>query len=213
MRFLRNKFWMISGIMLIIIGIVSFFLMQGSIKNSVGYIGAALIVVAVVNIIHIMDTGNRLPGTGWVLYDAIINLILGVYLLSSDKLRILLDLIPYIFAVFIISKGIAAIIDANQARKALDKFWFVNLILGIAAIVFGVVCFIYPIVASMSIGIVCGVALIVSGIVTLFMWLFEMKFRKQVRNWINIYGSDIGRFKDEHAEEYKSLEVMLDVQL
>lgn len=211
MRFLRNKFWMISGVMLIIIGIVSFFLLSGSVKDRAGYIGAALIAVAVINIIHILETGNRLPGTGWVLYDAIINLVLGVYLLSSDKLRILVDLIPYIFAVFIISKGIAAIIDAKQARKALDKFWFINLILGIAAIVYGVVCFVYPIVASMSIGIACGVTLIVSGIVTLSMWLFELKFRKQVRGWIGIYGSDIGRFKDEHSEEYKSLEAMLDV--
>lgn len=211
MKSFKNKLWMISGIMLIIIGITCFFLFHDSIESTAGYIGAALIAVSVVNIIYMLDAENRIPGMGWVLFDTIIDIVLGVYLLSSDKLNVLVKLIPYIFALFIISKGIAAIIDSNQSRMVLYRYWYINLIIGIIAIIYGLICCIYPIVASMSIGIACGIALIVSGIVTLAMWLFELKFRKQIQKLIGIYGSDVGRFKNEHPEEFKKLEAMIDV--
>jgi hypothetical protein len=52
-----------------------------------------------------------------------------------------------------------------------------------------------------------------SGVSSIFMWLFEVRFRRKIKGYIRIYGNDLGRFKDEHPDEYSSLEEMLDVQL
>ncbi len=112
---------------------------------------------------------------GWNLFGSIIAFICGLLIIISAKAELLtgVALLYYLFA-WLIFAGITGIFAAftlkkhmNTGVEAIDNFtgkWWVGVLLGILMIIAGCAGFAHPLLAAISIGLIVGFEIIVTGI-------------------------------------------------
>lgn len=154
--------WMgiLGGIALIIIGIYSVFNPEITILSITIYIGIVLLIIGIFNIITYFQ---KKIASNWILIDGIINIVLSIILLSNN----FTILIPLLFGIWILFLGIERIGLAIDIKKLNSPYWKVLMIIGIIAIIFSIITFVKPIIASLAISMIVGIILIFYGIMTI----------------------------------------------
>ncbi len=112
----------------------------------------------------------------WTMLSAIFSLIMGIVLVGSDILKLIVaDFVLYMGIAWVICLGIIRIMHAFQIRKLhkaavaaggdteIGGSWWVALILGILLLICGIIAFFTPSIAAITLGIMIGVMLIISG--------------------------------------------------
>lgn len=87
-------------------------------------------------------TAKGVSGRGWILLNAILDLILGFMFLVHPVVAA--DVLPWLAGGFIIGYGICAMIAAFGVRK-IGSTWWLTLINGILAIIIGILFFVDPV--------------------------------------------------------------------
>ena len=79
-------------------------------------------------------------------------------------------MIPYLIAIWMIISGAIRLFSSISMAKQEVVGWGWVMLLGIGAILLGIVIFIRPLFAAMAMGIIVGVLLIENGISNLAVW-------------------------------------------
>ena len=141
---------------------------------TLGYVLAISMIVDAVGSI-VTWSGERKAGNanGWHLAAAIVSGIFGIVVLCSTVMQVAVDMfIAYMAAAWIIVMGairIALSIRMKKIRNALNaeiigKRWWLILIAGILMIAFGIFSLINPTALIVTIGVMIGLNIVVSGV-------------------------------------------------
>ena len=172
-RKLNQFLWLISGILLIFVGVITMLFPSDTFHVISMIIGITVLLTGIFNILVYMTAKNTVFGAGWVLIEGIIDCIVAVFLLCGNM--IVAEALPFIFAMWIIFTGVARTITAFELKNAGILGWGWLVLTGILGIVFGFFCFFEPIAAQIAVSILLGVILIIEGIISLLLWWYIQK--------------------------------------
>ena len=136
------------------------------------FLGVGTLVAIVLLIWGIMSVvrgaSTKVYGLQFVL--AIIAIVLGFIILISPATSFATDLlILYLAAVFLIVRGLVAIImSIKSAKGSKSKGWIFGIILGILAIILGILCFAHPVLEALTIGLMISFYFIFAGFDMIF---------------------------------------------
>lgn len=201
MKKFRQVLWLLSGILLIACGVI-FLINPGATLASISlYIGILILVAGVSGLVGYFSE-RRLYRSGWLLFEAILDILLGVLLLSSNGWLFMAALLPMLFSVWVIVRGFIGIIDAVESRYLPRSSWGVNLILSIVFVVLGVLSLLNPSISAVTISVLLGMIFIWAGIMTIAAWFKVRKVRKAVRQWRERYVEDESAFARDYPIAY-----------
>ncbi len=140
------------------------------------------IIAYVIGVCMILDSAGRIAAwwntkkngepQGIILLSGLISLVFGVILVASPSLQFAFDLfIIYMMAAWVLLLGIIRIVFALRIRKLhktyetnyIGKNWGIALALGILLVLLGLYSIFYPMVMAITIGILVGIGLLVTG--------------------------------------------------
>jgi uncharacterized membrane protein HdeD (DUF308 family) len=168
---MRNFFkglWLLSGLLMIGFGIYALFHPGATLVSLVAIAGWGVLISGVINIVAYLGMGRYvLPGVGG-LVEGILTSLAGVLMLGNQYF--LAEMIPYLIAIWIIASGAVRLFSSVSMAKKEVVGWGWVMLLGIGAILLGIVIFIRPLFAAMTMGIIVGVLLIENGVSNLAVW-------------------------------------------
>ena len=98
----------------------------------------------------------------WVLH--ILSIIVGIFALVRPGSTLVIDgILIFLLAAFFLVMGVIEIVMAFKT-KAVNKSWFLGLIVGILAVIVGIICFVYPNFAAITVGVLIGIFFMEIGI-------------------------------------------------
>ncbi len=112
----------------------------------------------------------------WELVGGIAGLLFGGFIVINAFAQFAANMvIAYAAAIWLVIYGICGISEALKLRKLNMELpsdlrtagWLVVMILGVATAVIGVVCVFQPMITMLSVGLIIGVSILISGIKTL----------------------------------------------
>ncbi|MBR2834695.1 MAG: DUF308 domain-containing protein [Coriobacteriales bacterium] len=133
-------------------------------------VGLAMIIEGIGSIVTWYQRRVLGLADGWTLAGAIVSIILGGFIVGSTAFQFAVDtFIVYLVAAWLIVSGAMRIIAAFKLRAVhqtgleLGKHWAWVLIAGILIVVMGIICLGHPMFTAISIGVLIGISLIVTG--------------------------------------------------
>lgn len=175
MKKILRVLWLISGILLILAGVYCLF-NPGAALVSIAYlVGISVLFDGISSLILFFAAHRELSGPGWILFDGIISTVMGILLLFTNLFAFVATALPWIFAVWVILKGIVAFLHSFDLKKLGGPFWYILTIIGVLCAIFGVVSMIRPIVGAIALSIIIGIYLIGTGISTIAGWSISGK--------------------------------------
>ncbi|MBQ9043488.1 MAG: DUF308 domain-containing protein [Eggerthellaceae bacterium] len=166
----------ILGVLLALGGLYCMFTPIATYSTIAWLIGIAMIVEGVGSIITWNDRRKLGQASGLMLAEAIISIVLGVFLLGSFVLQFSVDLfIAYFIAIWLVIAGIARIVAAVNARNSQDQQtasgWVGHIVLGVLIILLGILCIINPLSVMAGVGMMLGISIVVVGVDLVFLGL------------------------------------------
>lgn len=152
--------FVILGILLIAGGISCIFTPIATMLSAGYIIGILLLVFGIIGIIRdIREKGDVLE---WILH--ILAIIVGIVAIVRPGGTLVIDgLLIFFLAAFFLVMGVVEIVMAFKT-KAINKTWYLGLIVGILAVIVGIICFVYPSIAAITVGVLIGFFFIEIGI-------------------------------------------------
>ena len=166
--------WVISGILLIFAGMLSFLYPQSAVMTIAFIFGLIMLITGIFDIIIYFTIREYMLGAGWILVDGVLTSILSVLLLGNDFVTA--NVIPYIFAMWMLFSGVTKFISSFDLKKLNINGWGWLSLLGILGTVLGFICFLQPIVAANILGILMGIIFVFQGCFALYMWWICSRF-------------------------------------
>lgn len=114
----------------------------------------------------------------WELVGGIAGILFGGFIVVNAFAQFATNMvIAYAAALWLIIYGITGIAEALNLRKINQELpnefrtagWLVVMILGVATVATGVICFFQPMITILSVGLLIGVSILISGIKTLIL--------------------------------------------
>ena len=163
-------FWLITSVIMIIVGILCFFNPDSVMLTLAWFLGAAVLLDGISSICYFCGSGKENKGSGWLLFDGILSIILGFIVLFSNASTMIGAIIPIMYSIWIICKGILGVIHSCHTKTLGWSSWWILFIISIIIIILGVLAFIHPIISVITIAIMIGLFFLISGILSLAQW-------------------------------------------
>lgn len=178
-KFTKN--WWVLSIVGILITILGFWVYNNPIEN---YIGLSVLFSIIIFISGISEmffaitNSKHIKGWGWLFSSGIFDLIIGLILLTNESLS--MEILPIVFGIWLIFRGISQISKGILLKEALLKNWGWSIAGGLLVIIFGVMVSFSPQFGATSIIIWTSLTLILLGMATLL-------FSFIIKNLTDIY--------------------------
>ncbi len=153
--------------------------------SALGWIAGVAVVAAGVAAVCRYASG-RSNRSVWDLIGGIAGILLGLFITVNSVAHFAANMvIAYAVAIWLVLYGIGDIFKSVSLRKlnqrVPDEFrtagWLVVMVLGILTVILGVACMIQPKITIVSVGLLMGVSILISGIKTLVLALQIAKVR------------------------------------
>lgn len=142
-----------------------------------GWFAGLVIIVSGITAIFRYASGrdNR---SVWELVGGIAGVLFGGFIIVNAFGQFAANIvIAYAAALWLLISGITSIIEARNLRKVNLELpsdlrtasWLVVMILGISTTILGVVCIFQPMITMLSVGLLIGISILISGIKTLIL--------------------------------------------
>ena len=124
--------------------------------------GLFMLVSGVIEIAVFAGTSGVLIGSGWLLLDGVLTVIMSLFLLFNQWFTMLS--LPFLFTIWLLFSGISRFVSAFDLRALGVRAWGWVLAIGILLIVGGFVCMMDPWVSVVAIGVTVGLVFILEGV-------------------------------------------------
>ena len=125
-------------------------------------VGVFMLVSGVIEIVVFAATSGVLFGSGWLLLDGILTVILSLFLLFNQWFTMMS--LPLLFTVWLLFSGISRFVSAFDLRAFGVRGWGWVLAIGILLILAGFLCMMDPWVSVAAIGLTVGLVFLLEGI-------------------------------------------------
>jgi len=125
-------------------------------------IGVFMLVSGVIEIIVFASTSGLLLGSGWLLLDGVLTVILSLFLLFNQWFTLMS--LPFLFTLWLLFSGISRFVSAFDLRAVGVRGWGWVLAMGIILMIAGFVCMMDPWVSVAAIGLTVGLVFLLEGV-------------------------------------------------
>lgn len=170
---LFKNWWLllIAGILFVILGI-SYIAAPGAALITTGMFIGIMILISGIAITSYALSLSGTAGWGWRLLEGIIDILLGIIILWNPFASALL--IPISIGIWAVVRGLILSIDSFFYKKAGVNDWWGFLLLGILAIIFGIIVLGNIAASAIVTGWMIGIMLLSIGIAGIF-YAFKIK--------------------------------------
>jgi uncharacterized membrane protein HdeD (DUF308 family) len=173
---IRSKNWWLITIKGIIFIFLGFYIFKFPISGMLGLIvygGISLFISGIMLTIFAIITRKTHMGWLWQMGEGFLDIIIAIILLLNIGLTAVT--LPYVFALYGVFTGIFWIIQSLFYKRNDYKFWSVALIAGLFSILIGILIFLHPIIAALTIVGIIGIMFLVHGF---FLALFSFEISR-----------------------------------
>jgi uncharacterized membrane protein HdeD (DUF308 family) len=157
------RIWsVISGALLIAAGIYCLCNQDVAVMSAGLLLGVFMLISGIAEIVVFAGTSSLLPGSGWLLLDGVLTVILSLLLLLNQWFTLMS--LPFLFTAWLLFSGISRFVSAFDLRAFGVRGWGWILTIGIILMVAGFICMMDPWVSVAAIGLTVGLAFLLEGI-------------------------------------------------
>ena len=151
-----------AGVLLIAAGVYCLCNQDIAVLSAGLLLGLFMLVSGVIEIAVFAGTSGVLIGSGWLLRDGVLTVIMSLFLLFNQWFTLLS--LPFLFTIWLLFSGISRFVSAFDLRALGVRAWGWVLAIGILLIVGGFVCMMDPWVSVVAIGVTVGLVFILEGV-------------------------------------------------
>lgn len=152
----------IAGVLLIVAGIYCLCNQDIAAMTAGVMVGIFMLLSGVIEIVVFATTSGLLFGSGWLLLDGVLTVILSLFLLFNQWFTMMS--LPFLFTLWLLFSGISRFVSALDLRAFGVRGWGWILTIGIILMVAGFICMMDPWVSVAAIGLTVGLAFLLEGI-------------------------------------------------
>lgn len=152
----------IAGVLLIAAGIYCLCNQDIAVMTAGLMLGIFMLVSGIIEIIVFAATSGLMFGSGWLLLDGVLTVILSLLLLFNQWFTMMS--LPFLFTLWLLFSGISRFVSAFDLREFGVRGWGWVLTLGIVLIIAGFICMMDPWVGVTAIGVTVGLVFLLQGI-------------------------------------------------
>ena len=152
----------IAGVLLIVAGIYCLCNQDIAAMTAGVMVGIFMLLSGVIEIVVFATTSGLLFGSGWLLLDGVLTVILSLFLLFNQWFTMMS--LPFLFTLWLLFSGISRFVSAFDLRSFGVRGWGWILTIGIILMVAGFICMMDPWVSVAAIGLTVGLAFLLEGI-------------------------------------------------
>ena len=166
--------WSIAGVLLIAAGIVCLLSPSAAVTALSVFLGIAVLVSGIADIMIFVRGQGLLFGAGWFLADGVAAVILSLFLLFNRAFTTLT--LPFIFGMWLLFSGVNAFVNSFELKLLGVRGWGWFTALGLLLAGVGFFSFLDPLASFVAITVLVGVFLILQGIASLLRGCFSSRF-------------------------------------
>lgn len=155
----------IIGVLLIAAGIYCLYNQDVAAMSAGIVLGLLMLIAGIVEIVIFAGTSRFILGSGWLLLDGVLTVVMSLFLLFNHWFTMMS--LPILFTVWLLFSGVSRFVSAFDLKALGMRGWGWILALGIVLLVFGVVCMMDPWVSVVAVGVTVGLVFILEGIGTI----------------------------------------------
>ncbi|MFC3198134.1 HdeD family acid-resistance protein [Parapedobacter deserti] len=167
---------LIIGILYLILGIWAFITPLSSFLAMTVFLSAGILIIGIAELVYAIANRKRLDNWGWSLIGGILNLVIGVYLLSNPGLSALM--LSVFIGLWLLFRSVMAIINAFEIKRMGTRKWGWVLATGILGVLFSALLLWNPIITGMTVGIWIGIGLVTVGLLHVLLSLILRKVKQ-----------------------------------
>ena len=152
----------IAGVLLIAAGIYCLCNQDIAAVTAGLMIGIFMLVSGVLEIVVFAATGGLMFGSGWLLLDGVLTVILSLFLLFNQWFTLMS--LPFLFTLWLLFSGISRFVSAFDLRAFGVRSWGWVLAVGILLMTAGFICMLDPWVSVTAIGVTVGLVFLLEGV-------------------------------------------------
>ena len=152
----------IAGVILIAVGIYCLCNQSIAAMTAGLMVGIFMLVSGILEIVVFAATNGFMFGSGWLLLDGVLTVILSLFLLFNQWFTMMS--LPFLFTLWLLFSGISRFVSAFDLRTFGVHGWGWILMIGIILMAAGLICMMDPWVSVMAIGITVGLVFLLEGI-------------------------------------------------
>ena len=152
----------VAGILLIAAGIYCLCNEDVAVLSAGLMLGIFMLAAGIAEIVVFAGTSGVLIGSGWLLLDGVLTVIMSLFLLFNQWFTLLS--LPFLFTVWLIFSGISRFVSAFDLHALGVRGWGWVLAVGILLMVAGFICMMDPWVSAAAVGVTVGMVFLLEGI-------------------------------------------------
>ena len=152
----------VAGILLIAAGIYCLCNEDVAVLSAGLMLGVFMLAAGIAEIVVFAGTSGVLIGSGWLLLDGVLTVIMSLFLLFNQWFTLLS--LPFIFTVWLIFSGISRFVSAFDLHALGVRGWGWVLAVGILLMAAGFICMMDPWVSAAAVGVTVGLVFLLEGI-------------------------------------------------
>ena len=152
----------VAGILLIAAGIYCLCKEDVAVLSAGLMLGIFMLAAGIAEIVVFAGTSGVLIGSGWLLLDGVLTVIMSLFLLFNQWFTLLS--LPFIFTVWLMFSGISRFVSAFDLHALGVRGWGWVLAVGILLMVAGFICMMDPWVSAAAVGVTVGMVFLLEGI-------------------------------------------------
>ena len=152
----------VAGILLIAAGVYCLCNEDVAVLSAGLMLGIFMLAAGIAEIVVFAGTSGVLIGSGWLLLDGVLTVIMSLFLLFNLWFTLLS--LPFIFTVWLMFSGISRFVSAFDLHALGVRGWGWVLAVGILLMVAGFICMMDPWVSAAAVGVTVGMVFLLEGI-------------------------------------------------
>ena len=152
----------ISGVLLIAVGIYCLCNQDIAAMTAGLMVGIFMLVSGMIEIIVFAATSGVMFGSGWLLLDGVLTVILSLFLLFNQWFTMMS--LPFLFTLWLLFSGISRFVSAFDLRAFGVRGWGWVLAIGVILMIAGFICMMDPWVSVAAIGLTVGLVFLLEGV-------------------------------------------------
>ena len=152
----------VSGVLLVLIGIYCLCNQDIAAETAGLMVGILMLASGIIKIVVFATTSSLLIGSGWLLLDGVLTVILSLFLLFNEWFTMLS--LPFLFALWLLFSGISRFVSAFDLKALGVRNWGWVLAVGNFLMIAGFICMMDPWVSIAAVGVTVGLVFLLEGI-------------------------------------------------
>ena len=151
-----------AGALLVAAGIYCLCNQNAAVLSIGVLLGVFMLLAGIVEIVVFAAAGGMLLGSGWLLLDGVLTVIMSLFLLFNQWFTLLS--LPFLFTLWLLFSGISRFVSAFDLRLLGVRGWGWVMAVGVLLTAAGFLCMMDPWVGVTAIGTTVGIVFLLEGI-------------------------------------------------